>query len=390
MLSYPIVARARIAAEGIRGLSLRAVAQHAGMTLGTLSYRVGDKAALIAGLIDHEVAERRMAHARWLERAARLDVASPPVLAELILAYLDEAASIRREAAIAGCELLLEAGIDPESYRGIAALFEAEQAFWTALLAGRHLAAAELGAAIAGYCHDELPFSIAIGPDPDYRLLRAATVSRLAAGLAGQADGVARHFDALVAALSGAAARASIPVDLPPNSKKAALARVIAELITEQGVAAITHRLVAVRAGIPNSSVAHHFRTRDDLLRAGIAALIQAMRGDLAAASGRPNGASSSGFALLRTTHALALAATRDPELIPFAVDMRRRRAENVRTMVAESIAGAEGLDGAAVQAAVMVMVGCGLAAQAEGNANGLGAPAFSSLVRLRAICGTQ
>ncbi|MFZ5747192.1 MAG: TetR/AcrR family transcriptional regulator [Pseudomonadota bacterium] len=386
--SYPLVARMRIAADGIRGLSLRAVAQSAGVSLGTLSYRVGDKAALIAGLIEHELAERQAVHARWLERVARLDTVSPEVLAELILAYLDEAAFARRDAAMAGCELLLEAGRDPDSYPGVEAIWDAEQHFWAAMLDGRHPGGRALGVAIASYCLDELPFCLAIGTAPDYRLLRAATTSRIAAGLSGGASGVAIHFDGFVEELSIAAQRATIPVDLPHGSRKAELAGCIGDLIVEQGIAAITHRLVAGRAGIPNSSVAHHFRTRDDLLRAGMAALIQSMRTNFKTDGQLADPAPTEGMALLRTTHALTLEAARDPDLVPFAVDIRRRRGESVRTIVAERIGGAEGLDGAAAQAAAMALAGTGIASRSRsGEDAGHMARMFDILAQTRAAC---
>lgn len=384
--SFVSAARARIAAGGIRGLSLRAVAQDAGASLGALNYHIGDKAALVAALIAEERAENRAVHARWLDRAARLDLADAGTLAAIVIGYLDAAADTRRDAALAGCELLLEAGADPAGFAGIGALLDEEDAFWRAMLARDHGGnAPALGLAIAGYCRDEMPFSIAAGHHADYRLLRAATAGRLAEGLAGRGGGLSRHFEGLVAACGEAQAASPLPVDLPPGARKTELALHIADLIAEQGVASITHRLVAARAGVPNSSVAHHFRTRENLLDAGMGALILGMRRELSGEPA-PDAGARRGTAVVRATHSIALAAARDPHLVPFALDMRRRRAENVWAAVGEAIAGPEGLDAAATQAAVMVMVGSTFAHRARGVRED-DAAATARLAALRRSC---
>ncbi|MDE8652027.1 TetR family transcriptional regulator [Novosphingobium album (ex Liu et al. 2023)] len=380
-------ARSRIAASGIRGLSLRTVAQDAGSSVGSLSYRIGDKRALIAHLIDDERREfDRMAHA-WRKRAGQLDLAVPEVLAHFVTAWLDEAATVRREAALAGCELLLEATIDPAGYRGTGDLLDDEDRFWRGVLAPGYRAISDIfGSAIAAYCRDEMPFSIALGGNADYRLLRAATVQRLAEGLAGSATGLARSFEALVAACGDTSAAVALPVDLPAGSKKAELAAHIADLMAEQGVASVTHRLVAARAGVPNSSVAHHFRTGEDLLHAGLGAQILRMRQELQLGA-LPDAQANLGMMLMRSTHAVALAAARDPAFVPFALDMRRRRAENVHLAVGQAIGGVHGLDRAAAQAATMTYIGSGLAITAGGGADGSILIGSAQLVRLRQSC---
>lgn len=377
-------ARSRIAASGIRGLSLRNVAQDAGRSVGSLSYRVGDKRALIAHLIDDERREFDRATNIWHKRATELELAAPDVLAQLVTAWLDDAATARREASLTGCELLLEATIDPPGHREIGELLDDEERFWRSLLAPDYGAISDIfGSAIAAYCRDEMPFSIALGGHPDYRLLRAATVKRLAEGFAGGATGLARSFEALVAACGATSAATPLPLDLPEGSKKAELAGLIADLMAEQGVASVTHRLVASRAGVPNSSVAHHFRTGDDLLHAGLGAQIQRMRQELQSGA-LPDTQADKGMMLMRSTHAVALAAARDPRFAPFALDMRRRRAENVHLAVGEAIAGADGLDRAAVQAATIAFIGSGLAAMARGDVQGGMPIGAAQLARLR------
>lgn len=362
--SFLRAARHRIAVHGIGGLSLRRIAQDAGASPGALSYHIGDKATLMARLIDAEIAARHARYGAWQARAAPLDPTCPQTLAAIVTAWLDEAASSCREDTAMACELVLEAGIARDGLPGMSDLFDAEDRFWAGLLGGGRWTAAEpLGKAIAAYCRDELPFTLALAADADYRLLRAATISRLAAGFAGDGAGIARHFDALVDACGQACGSSLLPVDLPDGSRKAELAQHIAVLIMEQGIAALSHRAVAARAGVSNSNVAHHFRTSEDLLYAGMGGLIQRMRRELRSPPGQRW---HHGLAVIRATHAIALAAARDPALRPFALDMRRRRAENVRMDIAAQIGVDVTCDGAAVQAATMVLIGSGLARQAD------------------------
>lgn len=376
--AFTRAARSRIATEGIHGLSLRTVAQDAGSSVGSLSYRVGDKAALISRVIEEECRHRQQWHETWRVRIAPLDASEPDALADIITAYLDDAATAYRESTLTGCELLLEAAIDPAGHGGIGLLLDEEDRFWASMLNRSGLPEpASMAAAIAAYCRDEMPFAVALHGNVDYRLLRAATIDRLAEGFAGEVCGLARHFEALVAACGETSAATPLPVDLLHGSKKAELAGHIADIIAEQGLGAVSHRVVAARAGVPNSSVAHHFRMRDDLINGGIGALILRLRRELGANS-EDKAQGHDGMTLIRATHAIALAATRDPTLAPFALDMRRRRAENVRQAMAKAI-GADDLDRAAVQAATMVLIGAGFAAMARGDVSG--GPALSPVI---------
>lgn len=359
------VAHSLIAARGIRGLSMRSVAQEAGTSVGSINYRIGDKNALIAQLIAEEMAARRKVHERWKQRIRGLDMATPPVLATLITAYIDDIAAAR-DAAITRCELALEAGLNPSGFSGMGQLLEEEAIFWAETLLPVYGDRARLLArAIAGYCHDELPFSLALPSHSDYRLLRAATIQRLSEGLAGQASGLALSFDRLVEACGTNSASSLHPleVDLPEGSKKAELAGHAAAVITRLGASAVTHRAVAGEAGISNSTLSHHFRTQEDLLQAGMGALILNMRRHIRSDSSESR-EEMRRMTAIRATHSIALTACRNPHLAPFALDMRRRRAENVWASIGKSIAGDEGLDRTAIQSAVIVTIGSALAAQ--------------------------
>lgn len=370
IIPFASAARALLANEGFRGLSLRAVAQSAGATLNALSYHVGDKASLMGHVIELELLERRAVHARWLLRAEALRPIDDGTLARLISAYLDEAMASRRDSALAAGELLLAAMRDPHSFPRLAMIFDEERTFWQQMARDRP-APQMLGRAVAAYCQDEMPFTVALGDNPDYRLLRDATVMRLAEGFSGNGTGLALRFDALVEAMGKISGQAAKPMNLEEGSKRAIMAGYAADVLADLGIAAVTHRVVATHAGVPNSSVAHHFRTRDDLIQAGIEGLYARMQDDVSRlrANSRDLQRDSGGMTVLRNTHMIALEAARNPHFRPFAADMRRQRAVNVRDVFAHRIAGSTGLDGAAVQAVVIALVGMMFADEAGDDA---------------------
>jgi DNA-binding transcriptional regulator YbjK len=106
-----------------------------------------------------------------------------------------------------------------------------------------------------------------------------------------------------------------------------------AELVTEVGVAALTHRLVAARAGVALGSTTHYFATLDELRAAALARLGEDVQayvtqvaltvsaagtpGDLAAALAQGLHDYLSDPKLVRADVALTVAATLDPQLRP-------------------------------------------------------------------------
>jgi AcrR family transcriptional regulator len=376
-----------LATSGLKGFSLRGVAQRAGGSLGSLSYRFRDKAGLVGKLIERELAERSAIETRWHDMLAGIDPLAPGVLADLIAAYLDEMALARREASSAMCELLIGASLAPADFPGFDLLIRSEVGFWSGLIGRSAGSSGPLWSrAVAGYVRDELPFTIACGAESNYRLLRAATIRRIAEAFSGQPSGLSADFDRLVAACGMADEEDRLSADQPPGSRKAGLAAHLAFLVAEQGIAAVTHRSLAGRAGVPHSSVAHYFRTREDLLYAAIAGLAALMRDELNVAE-RQSRDRSYGLALIRATHSVALAAARDPSLMAFALDMRRWRAINVRTLVGEELGVSPVTDGAGIQAAVISLIGCALAAIACNEPASQLQPGAAELRRLR--CGT-
>jgi DNA-binding transcriptional regulator YbjK len=58
-----------------------------------------------------------------------------------------------------------------------------------------------------------------------------------------------------------------------PEARRRAIVTAAAELITEVGVDAVTHRMIAARAGVPLGATTQYFDTLDDLRAAALAEL---------------------------------------------------------------------------------------------------------------------
>lgn len=337
-------------------MSLRSVAEEAGTSVGSISYRIGDRTALVAALLDREIELMAEVRDEWRGRLGALDPVATDILPALIGEWLDQQAGARRTSAIVACELTLLASREPGALPRIAELLDGQEAFWRDILV-EEPQAERLANLIASYCLDELPFSILLTDETDYRLLRHSTIRGLLRGAgAPPAPSLTQWHMALVDRLSVPAAAAHDANAKVPEGTRAALADHIADLIADQGVGALSHRTVAQAAGTATSSVAHHFPTQRDILFAGVEALYRRMRSQI-----RASNANIRNREIARLTHECALQALIDPAVRPFAIDMRRRRAENVHAQFAEWLEIPVDSDRARVQAMVMAVIGAGL-----------------------------
>lgn len=346
-------ARAAIAERGLNGAGLRVVAEMAGVSVGTINYRIGDRAALLGAVVERETALVEAARERWRARIGTTDVVAAGLLPDLVAAWLDEAAGERRISTIVTAELALAARREPGSLPGAGRLFAAGEDLWRDVLEGSP-GAAWLAPLLADYCFDEQVFSVLLAAETDYRLLRASTVRALieqpwprpsAAASRWHMDLVERLAVPAAAALDGGAA---------PHGLKAAIAEQIGDLLLAHGFASVSHRLVAQAAGAPASTIAHHFPTQRDLVLGGVEALYRRMRAELR----RTDDAPASGFTVILLTHEAALTGLRDPALVPFAIDMRRRRAENVHRDTAKALGIDDDAARHTTQAVIMTLIG--------------------------------
>jgi AcrR family transcriptional regulator len=346
--------------NGINDASLRLIAVEAGVSVGSISHHFGDRSELIEAFQLLEFACLAERQQDWIARVRGLGVPDDERVRDLVAAWLDDEVLNHRHAAIACCELVLRSA---RALSGASDYLAQTETFWRAMLEGRS-DAAELGMLLARYCTDELPFSILLGDDPDYRLLRAATFGAL---LSAQREAASEaKWHAMIVDRLGERVRAVTDgTGLLVKPQKAALAGRIADLIEHEGFSVLTHRRVAQLADVPVSSVAHHFPQQRDLVLGGIEAAYDRMRLSMRSANGQ---ATASGAVVILLTHEMALAALRDADLRPFAIDMRRRRGENVREELSRSVLPGKVLGGDLTQALVMTMVGEMIGQRAAGR----------------------
>ncbi|MAN12412.1 MAG: TetR family transcriptional regulator [Sphingobium sp.] len=350
-------ARMVIAERGLAGMSMRTVAEQADMSVGSISYRIGDRAALVAAVIDREMALADVAAQKFLARLDGIEPVMAGLLPDLVGAWLDLLAGEQRISAIVTCELALFASRMPETVPDVPRLLDRSAAMWRTMLQASP-DGDRLADAIHAYCLDERPFSIALGDMADYRLLRQSTIRALLRNPGeAPAPAASQWHMALVDRLAGPSAEALYAADIIPQGAKAALADHIADLIIADGVGALSHRAVAQASGMAASSVAHHFPTHRDIVFGGVEAIYRRMRVDIRASNGTAPGSGT----IIQLTHESALLANRNPAFLPFAIDMRRRRAENVHMQVAQWIGVPVDSDRARVQAIVIALIGHGL-----------------------------
>lgn len=355
-------ARLRLAAGGFRDLTLRPLAEASGSTVAALTYHFGSKRALIERLVQAERQADAARHAAFLARFAGLRALAPAALVALLEHYLDEAAGRERVTSLIWCELLLAAVGDPEARDLVAPWIAERRAFWDAVFEGRIGDPQAWARACLGYVTDETAHGLAQQDGPDYRLMRAMTLERLAGRGASLGLSEPAFFEAVVRRLDPALALPGPASQAPYAGRALDIAMAAGEVIVARGAEGVTHRAVGERAQAPASSVAYHFRTRLDLLRAGLTVIYLVAQGRLAP---RQDQAEIEAF-VARGTVSVALAAARESELRPYAVDLRRLRGENLRRRAAERLG--RDLDLCAAQSASVARLGATLLARAEGS----------------------
>lgn len=362
-----LTARERLARGGFRGLTLRPLAQECGLSLAALTYHFSAKARLVERLAQRERQIDRERHAAFAARFADLSVLSPGALASAMEAYLEEAAGSAAQTTTIWTELLLSAVSDTEARAVMQPWIEERWLFWRSFFAGRREGSQAWAASAFGYVTDEAVHSLAQQGLDDYRLLRRMAIERWAFGFPLTVPGLSQpgFFEAVVARLNPALALPDpdAPTDLLKD-RRGLIARAAGAVIVLEGAEAITHRAVGERASVPASTVAYHFNHRLDLLRAGLTTLYLAAQGRLELEG------VEQGPAVARGTISVALAATRDADLLPFAIDLRRLRGENLYRQLPAMGADPLRFDRCASQAASVLLMGSTLLTQARGAAS--------------------
>jgi DNA-binding transcriptional regulator YbjK len=332
------VARWELAHGGLRALSFRRLGEAAGATMGALTYHLGSKADILSELIAGERRRDEAWRGQWRERLQHLDRLDDAAIATLLEHHVEDA--VRGEARATQmifADLTLRSAVDGEVATLMAPWLEDRRAFWRSLLEGRTDEAERRAEAILSYLADETLHSLSNGDDADYRLLRRMAMERLAHRLDPNArNGVAEaeSFSALVQRLDP---KLRLPgrgddSELLNAGRRTDFAREACAVMMTDGLEAVTHRAVGERAGAPASTVAYHFRSAPDLLKAALAMVYLVAQGRaMPPADDTPEHRAD---VVARGTQAVALAAARDPSLRPYAIDLRRLRGENLHHLL--------------------------------------------------------
>lgn len=243
-----------LAAAGVAGLTHRAVAKAAGISLAATTYHFETKADILAAasrdLFDGYLAD----FARLAERMAKGDAAGIGTLDDLVQRVVLNALGRDRERSLAWCEILLHGGRDSAAHATVQAWYAALHQVWSEL--ARRL---EPGA-------DDTAVRTAI----DLVIGLTFLLHPLALPLGQAEDLIAGRRD-LADCLAGLP---DAPADPAPD--RAAGHRVVQaaiDILTDKGAFGITYGSVAERAGLSRSAPAHHFPTIDALLAAAQQAL---------------------------------------------------------------------------------------------------------------------
>ncbi len=337
MAALLATALALVADGGLGRLSFRALAQAAGCSPSTITHLAGTKTQLIDALID----EARRQDDVLCRPVLALATGGTPLpaesLAELADLQLETWAQSAPQAQVFWCELIQASAIEPDIARALEPWIAQQRAFWLALAqATCHDDAALIAQALFGFSIDERAHGAALQSIGAYRRLRRLCLLRLCQlDFAGRGRNAQRAlFDLLVAQLGDFEDDLRIDRNegAPAAIRDIGLAVVAARVLVCDGASELTHRAVAARANVPPSTLAYHFRTREDLLKGAIQAIILSLKNAMFVRDADPlfGDHEAPGYLIARSTFALALEASRKPQLVASAADMRRKRGVNL------------------------------------------------------------
>lgn len=372
-----------VAAEGLARLSLRPLAHAMGVSVAVLTHRHGARGEVIAAIC---AAAREADAAAMAEWRAVLDAGMEgEPAADLAEAILDDQAKRLRGLSLLFVELLHAAGADAALRAPLAAWSAQRRAFWDEFAARTSLAPALVDCGWwNGYMLAELAYGLVLDANPWYRLLRRLCLRRLFAGGTASAANSAdmRMFALLQERLRHTPALAEAAEGWP-----ALAARACGIQLAERGVGALTHRGIAQRVGIAHTTLSYRFPAQRDLVLAGLASIVAHIRRAVAADSleqveRKRNEDEGQRLDLARASLAVAIAATRMPELAPYAADMRSRRGDNLAKVLQKYLPQAAGIDALCTQVVSMGLTGVINAAAPQDAAESAAAAAFAAAAR--------
>jgi DNA-binding transcriptional regulator YbjK len=351
-----------VAAGGLAELTLRPLATGLGVSVPVISSRMGSKGQLLEGVTRAAHARDRAFFGKWRDLAHAAGVMEAAARAAIVELALREWVTRERRQAIFFIELIHDRALRPDRFPALEDWLDEAGGFWSELL----FAETSLPDVALGYVLDEAGFSLSADQDPRYALLRSLCLQRFVGGMFPGANAVEPDAIALLIASFGAP-----PVVQVDDAKRQLIADSAASVIVSQGIENVTHRSVALAAGVPASTVVYHFGGRPTLVVAGLHAVIarfHSRRSDLGPDRGNAPPDDPSVQDLIKATSMIALASAREPSLVPYAIDMRRRRGENWRASDMErlGIGIGAGFDRAAAQLLSIAAFGMGMIGMAR------------------------
>lgn len=339
-----------IVRSGFAGLTLRPLASSLKVSVAAISARMGTKDELIDRIVDIAAQRDQLFFGQWSALAARIMPDDSTVRAALAdLAFRDWMTSGRQQA-IFLIELVHHHALQQAPSRILDQWLARAGTFWSTLVFG----SPTLTDLALGYVLDEAGFALGADEDPAYASLRVLCLQRFADGLRPRGCASGSAIERLIALLGPD----QFPIAATDDQKRQRIADSAAQIIVSQGMDAATHRSVALAAGVPASTVVYHFGGRAALVVAGLHAVIARFHGtrDRARADRTAPGDDAEARDLVKATSMIALASVREPSLRPYALDMRRRRGENIRAADLTSLGLAARSDAAFDRATAQVI----------------------------------
>ncbi|RAK52663.1 TetR/AcrR family transcriptional regulator [Phenylobacterium deserti] len=344
-------------AEGVRGVSARALAERAGASASAVNYHFGGREGLLAAAFEH--ASRQAAEWRTRVLAAAPEAAPPESLASWLQALIQDLC--RQRSPILAVREFRQLAARMPSLRATAARDQAAaDAFWSEVCARSGLPE-RCGATLSDFAAGA---TLVHGPEADWIQelpWLSQTCMRFAARLSGRRadlpgwDGWRANAERRGAASAG---------DWRPPTSEAAVRMLDAaiEIVGLHGVEGLTHRAVAQVATASLANVTHHFPSQASLVHATFRCLHE--RATEEGASNRrasPSSLSPRTIAdsfvdfLLKPGGDLHPAATaleelilfsaREPELAGVARQLRAGRGEGSMRLLDEMVQAGDALD---------------------------------------------
>jgi AcrR family transcriptional regulator len=359
-----------VSTEGLAGLTLRPLAEALGVSVTVLTSHYGARADVIAAVCDAACAHDQQLLDRWRAMLDALGTLSPSIAAGLAETMLEDCATEQRAVSVLYLEVLHACTWD-EALRPLFAAWSAERhSFWRLFAERAGLAPALLASGWwHGYMLAELAYSLVLNPVASYRTLRRLCLRRLfAGGVATHADaGDAALFDLLLEQMQVVSGELSeAPASRASTSAPAwaaQAARICGRRLAAQGVHGLTHRAIAAEIGIPHTTLSYRYPAQRDLVIAGLESIIAHIRFAVDADSLtelqrlRVEGDGKQ-LDLARANFAVAIAATRMPELGAYTADMRSRRGNNLAKVFMKYLPQTAGIDALCAQVISMGLTG--------------------------------